>query len=351
MRLGVVGALAGLAACVPRARPLCELVGLQRELVAVESRSPVSVHVAGESIPIAGHLEREGRSSTFRPSFPFARGVAYEVRGDRCTLPFALPVPEGRPARVVSVLPDTPVLPENTLRLYLTFSVPMADGAGLDRLRLRDLTAPSRDAEVSGVFFDPRHELWSADRRRLTVLFDPGRVKTGLRAHEALGRALQAGHRYRLDVLDGWPTMDGRELSTGFHLTFAVGPAEGRALDVGVVRVSQPPPGTVEPLVVDFGRPVDHVSVGRFVELRDETDRTVPGQWTRVAGGRVARFTPSAPWDPPPVRGSLHIDTRFEDVAGNTFGAAFDHPVGSVRRADGSAWRIPLADVAPLERR
>ncbi|MGR5147958.1 hypothetical protein ACQKP8_15595 [Photobacterium alginatilyticum] len=50
------------------------------------------------------------------------------------------------------------------------------------------------------VFLDNKFALWSTDSSRLTLLFDPGRVKTGLVAHNAMGRALIPGEDYQLVI-------------------------------------------------------------------------------------------------------------------------------------------------------
>ncbi len=44
-------------------------------------------------------------------------------------------------------------------------------------------------------FFDNVYELWSDDHRQITILVDPGRVKTGLKENLKRGRAFIAGLR------------------------------------------------------------------------------------------------------------------------------------------------------------
>jgi hypothetical protein len=50
-----------------------------------------------------------------------------------------------------------------------------------------------------------RKKLWDNEQMRLTVLFDPGRIKRGLVSQEELGMATQAGRKYRLVIDQDWP--------------------------------------------------------------------------------------------------------------------------------------------------
>jgi|GEM_PF-4488641 len=100
-------------------------------------------------------------------------------------------------ARVEEVYPSADELPENLLRFFIYFSAPMGSGGIHESFELLD----GEGRPVPGVFLDSRYELWSPDRRRLTLLLDPGRVKTGLKAHNRLGRALIVGEEYRLRVV------------------------------------------------------------------------------------------------------------------------------------------------------
>lgn len=94
---------------------------------------------------------------------------------------------------VVAVYPSGRVLPERVLRLSIIFAA--APGApGVDAIKLR----LSNGAEVEGALLSDR--LWSSDRRTLTLLFDPGRVKSGLIAHDVYGGPLSAGQNVALVV-------------------------------------------------------------------------------------------------------------------------------------------------------
>src|SRR5437867_10604247 len=84
--------------------------------------------------------------------------------------------------------------------MYVEFSAPMEPGAAYQNIRLVD----GEGREVKDAFLELREELWSPDQRRLTLLFDPGRVKRGIRANREMGPPLVAGHRYRLIIDSAW---------------------------------------------------------------------------------------------------------------------------------------------------
>ncbi len=335
--------LLGLGACAaPEATelPVCAPLTIDPRpsprWVDVPGPGPVEVYVAGAERPIAGSLapprqEAAGEVRRFRPAFALSPGLSYEVRTTTCRSELAVAPLDVPAPRVLAVHPRSEALPENLLRFYVTFSEPMADAPSNVPVRLRR----EGGEDLSGVFFHPREALWSADRRRLTLLVDPGRVKTGLRAHRALGRAFAAGQRYRLEVPAGWRSLAGKDLGTPFVHRF-VATAEDRApVDPGrwCLRTAEGPEGAQ--LTVEFGEPVDHSSVGRLLQVEGPGATLVAGAWTLDASDARARWTPDSPLRAPLRAHRLLVDPRFEDVAGNDLRAAFDHAPGAGRDAPG----------------
>ncbi|MEL7204628.1 MAG: hypothetical protein AAGL19_10685, partial [Pseudomonadota bacterium] len=72
--------------------------------------------------------------------------------------------------------PTAERLPENLLRIYVYFPRAMGKQEGVEIVQLLD----DKGDPMPDVFLANRSDLWSPDRHRLTVLLDPGRVKTGL---------------------------------------------------------------------------------------------------------------------------------------------------------------------------
>src|SRR6056297_3284815 len=76
--------------------------------------------------------------------------------------------------RRVEIYPTAGELPANLLRFFVYFPQPMDRSDILDHILLVD----DAGSEVTGAFLENRYDLWSPDATRLTVLLDPGRVKT-----------------------------------------------------------------------------------------------------------------------------------------------------------------------------
>ena len=191
--------------------------------------------------PVLGdHAVRDG-VLRFTPRFPFDAGQRYEVVFDPSSLPSArggsehtppralratveVPAPDREPStRVVAVYPTGPEVPENHLRLYVAFSAPMGLGAGGVHVRLLD----EHGEPVADPFLPLDVDLWNADRTRFTVLYDPGRVKRGIRPNAELGRPLAAERRYTLVIDADWRDAAGQPLVAPFRREYRVGPAAG----------------------------------------------------------------------------------------------------------------------------
>lgn len=95
---------------------------------------------------------------------------------------------------VASFEPSAPVLPANTLRFYFTFDRPARSEVHQQDIQLLD----SSDRPLVDVFMDFGQELWSPDGKRLTVLFDPGKVKRGVEASGSELTPLTAGQTYTI---------------------------------------------------------------------------------------------------------------------------------------------------------
>ncbi|CAN5658445.1 hypothetical protein BH18ACI5_BH18ACI5_16100 [soil metagenome] len=131
--------------------------------------------------------------------------------------------------------------------------------------------------EIIAPFLPVEAELWTADRTRFTLLFDPGRVKRGIKPTLDMGRALVEGRRYAL-VIDGeWLDAGGQPLQAGHRHEFRVEPAVEKALDLARWQIDTPAPGTRNPLVVTFPWALDHALLQRAVGVRRDAAE-VPGE-------------------------------------------------------------------------
>src|SRR5262249_61033227 len=122
-------------------------------------------------------------------------------------------------ARVEHVFPSGDVWPSNQLRVYIYFSAPMSRGEAGARIHVLD--AGGRILE--GVFL-PLEELWDPSGQRLTMTFDPGRIKRGLTSNQTMGPPIGEGQRYSLVIDRDWPDARGAPMVEGHRKTFRGGP-------------------------------------------------------------------------------------------------------------------------------
>ncbi|MEM1161470.1 MAG: hypothetical protein AAGJ28_11095 [Pseudomonadota bacterium] len=222
----------------------------------------------------------------------------------------------------VDIYPTADVLPENVLRLYIYYPRAMGASAGLAQVRLLD----AKGSPLDGVFLPMRQDLWSPDRRRLTLLFDPGRVKTGLNANELLGRALMVGQSYTFEVSGTAMDVNGCPLGIRTTYDFTAGPADLDPPDPGGWTLVTPAAGSVAPLRVSLGSAHDHLSLAFRLRVVDAKDEIVPGQISLGEVEESWHFTPRQPWNGSQY--ALVIEDSLEDLAGNRPGAPFDRPLG-----------------------
>ena len=177
-----------------------------------------------------------------------------------------------------------------------------------------------RGREVPGVFL-PGQELWDPRDQRLTMTFDPGRIKRGLTSNEAMGAPITEGKRYRLVIDKEWPNARGAALVEGFSKAIRGGPQDRHPPDPAQWRVTAAGAGTRGALTVEFPKPMNFPLLQRMIEVwmgrgRVEGSVEVDRQETRW------RFTPKEPWKIGDYR--LVVNTGIEDLAGNHVGQAFD---------------------------
>lgn len=273
------------------------------------------------ALPLLGTYAIAGDTLRFRPRFPPSPGVTYVARSGATTASWRYDAPAGAPSTVVTAIyPTADVVPMNLLRMYVEFSAPMSNGHAYDFVKLY----AEGDSLVEEPFFTAGGmvELWDPDHTRLTILFDPGRIKRDLRPHEEMGLPLRTGKRYRLVIDSTWRDAAGRPLVRRFTKQFRVGPQDRALIRTATWRITPPRAGTTDSLVVTFPEPLDRALLARLVSVHDSAGLKTDG--VSVVSEHETRwaFAPSRPWG----RGSyaLHVDTELEDLAGNNLRKLFD---------------------------
>jgi hypothetical protein len=208
------------------------------------------------------------------------------------------------------VTPSGDSVPENLLRIELHLARPLPRALAMDHARLVD----ERGEAIPGAFLDL--PLPGDGGRTITLLLHPGRVKTGVGANLALGRALRAGH----DVL---LVVDDPRLPAPIRKRWHVAPAREAGLRTGDWRLALPAAGTRAPLRVTLDSALTSSSAD-LIAVRAPGGGRVAGVASLREGETVWEFVPAAAWRT--GRHELVVHPSLEDVAGNRACAPFETP-------------------------
>ena len=295
-----------------------------RGLALSAPRADVEVRpaAAGSEFPaMAGGLVRDGDDVCFVPRFPFIEGTSYAIAVAGGT---AAVLTRSRPERsatteVLAIYPTASEVPRNLLRFYIWFSAPMSEGYAAGHVLL---VGAADNQPMTGALLPTDSELWSADRRRLTVLLDPARIKRGLVGQRQAGYPLRRGAPFRVVIDDGFRDAMGRPLRGAADRGYAVGADERRRVDPGAWTICAPPDRTRQPLEVTFDRPLDHGLLARCLHVTGPDGQPVAGLRKPGPEERSWRLTPLQPWAPGAHQ--LVVDPVLEDLAGNSVSRVFD---------------------------
>lgn len=294
--------------------------------------------------PMLGAYRVENGSLVFQPRFPISPGMLVTAvlklpDGTQHTAIYRTPRADAAPrTRVDHIYPSSHVLPSNQLKFYVHFSAPMQRGSAWDHIRL--LGEDGRPVDLP--FLEIDQELWDRDLRRLTILFDPGRIKRGVLPLEEVGAALEEGRSYTLVVSRDWPDANGLPLVEEYRKVFRVGPAVRSPIEPAHWRLGAPPrAGRSDSLVLDFDRPMDYALLKRLLTV-EGPEGPVAGQVATDRNEMRWIFVPAEPWKTGQYR--VVVDTALEDVAGNRIGREFDVDVFDrvTRRVERETIELPF---------
>lgn len=306
-----------------------------------------AVHAgSADGPPMLGSYAVENGLLVFRPRFPLTPGVHYRAVFEGPGSPAVAAVfdapkaPAVGPTRVERVYPSVDLLPGNQLKFYLYFSAPMQRGEAWHRIHLLN----GSGAPVDHPFLEIDQELWDRGYERLTVLFDPGRIKRGLLPLAESGPSIEEGKQYTLVIDREWLDGRGAPLDKEFRKPFRVGPPDRKPPDPKRWRLSLPRANTLDPLAVDFLKPMDYALSMRLLDVAGP-EGAVSGTASIEKNETRWRFAPTRNWKAGDYR--LIVDSALEDLAGNRIGRAFDvdtfEPVQEhlVRKTISLPFRIP----------
>lgn len=226
--------------------------------------------------------------------------------------------------KVEAIYPTADTLPENLLRFYIQFSHSMKAVDNLEHIKLMDDTGE----ELTGAIFNNVYELWDTEQKQLTLILDPARVKTGLIAHEKMGRVLKPGKRYQL-VIEKAEDIYGNVLEAPFEKDIFISKEDVEVPKIENWEIVLPKPGSKQAIKINFSQILDRLSLYHKIRLVDEKGKEVYG---KIEIGRLEKswyFEPYEKWQ----KGiyTLLVNSRLEDPAGNNLNGLFDHKLGSLK--------------------
>lgn len=306
--------------------------------------------------PVLGSYRIENKTLIFEPRFPLTPGIRYQAAFEPARLPksdrdktqtvvagFTIPKAHPTPStKVERVYPTTDLLPENQLKFYIHFSASMSKGEAYQHVHL----VKSNGKEVDLPFLRLDEELWDQKQTRFTLLFDPGRIKRGLKPREEAGPALEEGKSYTLVIDSDWIDAAGNPLKESFRKSFRAGPPDDHPIDPKTWKLHSPAAGSRDSLLVVFPKPLDHALLERVIGIDDSAGHPLEGTIAVTDKETRWSFTPQQAWQP----GDYHLmaDTALEDLAGNSIGRPFEvdvfHPIQ--RQVKSETVKIPF-QIAP----
>jgi hypothetical protein len=204
-------------------------------------------------------------------------------------------------AAPAAVTPSGDTVPENLLRIELHLARPLARPLAMDHVRLVD----AEGATIEDAFLDL--PLPGDGGRTITLLLHPGRVKRGVGANLALGRALHAG-------ADAALVVDDPQLPRPLHKRWHVTPPIERRMQPAQWQLAMPRAGSTAALQVALDAPLTAASAA-WIALRGPDGERVAGTAWLDEGETRWRFRPAPPRRAGP--NGLVAHPRLEDVAGN----------------------------------
>ncbi len=275
------------------------------------------------SPPMFATYQRRDEILTLVPRLPLTPEKRYRAQlllpgGKTLTADYNVPArPAGPPPQVVKIYPTTDVLPANHLKWVIYFSQPMRGGPDIFK-QIRILDAQGKEV-LSPWLMD---ELWSDDGKMLILYIQPGRIKWGVLLRLLLGPVLEPDRDYSLVLSPDMLDADGRRMGREHVKKFRTVAEDRVHVAVEGWKVRAPQADTKQALVVEFSKPLCHMSLQRFINVRTGQGAAVKGKIEIGANERSWRFTPEAAWSRAEYR--IDVSGQLEDTSGNTPLQPFD---------------------------
>lgn len=282
----------------------------------------IKLFVSGEiETPVLGKIGISEKGYEFTPAIPFRPGQTYEIRRSTEKLDsFVIKAyPGSGKPRVVQMYPSRDSVPENLLKIYIQFSMPMQEvGNALDFIRVTDKS----EGKPVAVFLPLESELWNTEHDLLTLWLDPGRIKTGLIPNMTLGLPLTAGHTYSIEIAKEWKSATGLPLEEAYEKVYHVGKKDMARPDIIRWGLQVPLANSREPLQLSFPESLDAFLLMESLSIHNDEGRHIEGTYQLDPLETSITYFPLNRWH----KGDyiILVDSRLEDLAGNNLARLFD---------------------------
>jgi hypothetical protein len=298
--------------------------------------------IAHRSQPVLGTYSMEDSTVGFKPRFAFEPGVPYLATSDLFPQAnFAFSPNAGKsplPPTTFIVYPSSSRVPANILRFYIYFDTPMGTK---DPYRFIHILGERGDTLKHSIY-PAEPALWSPDRKRLTVLLNPGRIKRGLSANDRWGLPLIAGQKYKLvinkDIADQW----GSTLAESVIHPLEVTEIDYQSPELKRWNLTVPDANSLDPLKVVFDEPLDHGQCQRWINIQ-RNNQSVAGTIVLGANEHQMTFIPEIPWS----RGTYQVMVfnNLEDRSGNSLRKPFEVEISASSEKGEARWEAINFDI------
>ncbi len=279
------------------------------------------------TLPMLGKWVNKVQRYYFVPRFPFRQGETYWMKwkgenGKVNISSFDVPIrKEEQAPSIVGIYPSADHWPANQLKIYVQFDQPMREGLALRYIQILN----EQGEVVERPFLDMGQELWDKDHRRLTLWFDPGRIKTGLIPNEKYGPPLLPNRVYQLSVLPGYLARNGIGMEEQYRKTFHTRSKDQDRPDPRQWELHLPLANTRQALQLQFSASLDFGLLKTGIWIENALGQPIEGEVEIGAEERSWSWVPTSPWK----KGHYHlrIDEDLEDLAGNNLQRLFDTPI------------------------
>jgi hypothetical protein len=115
---------------------------------------------------------------------------------------------------------------------------------------------------------------------------------------------------------------DGRGLGKEYVKKFRTTAEDRTRLNAADWKIRPPTAGDTAPLLVEFGKSLDHLGLEKYLEVTDAKGQQVAGRVKVGPAERSWQFTPDKVWKAEDY--TIKIGKQLEDVAGNNPVRPFD---------------------------